>query len=242
MKKTFANLLIIIIFCVSCGGDDQEEYAVDSQIIIEDLIDDKTDFLENLFNQKIDDPNNKDNTDYNIQYENYRLLESSYITELNNLKDEVQIKQKLEFNNYEIDKINQTQIDESVSTIITRLDQSFFEAFLWESIFDMIFVFFLEFLLVVIFAIVLIAVLFSGNIRDNSRFIPETDGCGCFSIPMMLFVGTLLFAIYVRPAERIGLVSSSRDKEIEKKINMIIENDLMKLESTKEFNVKLITE
>src|SRR5690606_20992870 len=103
------------------------------------------------------------------QYENYLLLESSYITELNNLKDEVQIKQKLEFNNYEIDKINQTQIDESVSTIITRLDQSFFEAFLWESVFDLIFVFFLEFLLVVIFAFVLIAVLFSGNIRDNSR-------------------------------------------------------------------------
>ncbi|UPS92079.1 hypothetical protein [Bizionia sp. M204] len=241
MKKTFVNLLILVLF-ISCSGDDQTEYSVDSEIIIEDLIEDKTEFLENLINQKIDDPNNTNNVDFTTQYENYYLLESSYLSELNSLKNNLESNKSNKFQNFELDKINQSQINASAKTIVERLDQSFFEAFLWESIFDIIFVFFLELLLVIIVAIILIAVLFSGNIRENSRFIPETEGCGCFSIPMMLFVGAILFAVFVRPAERIGLVSSSRDKEVEKKIEIIIENDLMKLQTVKEFNIKLIEE
>lgn len=241
MKNTIVNLIILVLF-VSCSGDDHTEYSVDSEIIIEALIEDKTEFLENLINQKIDDPNNTNNVDFTTQYENYYLLESSYLSELNSLKNNVESKKSKEFKNFELDKINQSQINESAKTIVERLDQSFFEAFLWESIFDIIFVFLLELFLVIIFTIILIAVLFSGNIRKNSRFIPETEGCGCFSIPMMLFIGAILFALFVRPAERIGLVSSSREKEVEKKIKIIIENDLIKLNTVEEFNTKLIEE
>ena len=243
MKKNL--LLIFILFLMfSCSEEayiNPTEYDSDVEIIIEDLLNDKKDFLSEIILKEVESIKNKSESESELYLNEYGLLEENYLEELSSLNLKFSSVTSSKLNKFVLNKEDSSQIRELSKIVYKKTNQSLLEVFAWELIFDLILSFLIELILVGVFAVILISVLFSGNIQENSQYIPETEG-GCFSIPSIIFIVVLLISIFIKPAEKIGLVSSNEEKEIENIVEDIIDSNNIELREIKKSNLKIISE
>lgn len=225
-------IIFVIMLTISCSKSNdfkslKTRYENECNIIFSDLIESRTTFLKIYLSDIVSENPVKEFIDYEFEINDYLMMENELLDEANNLNNEYELIKNNSF------VLTSFKLNKPSLNILKKQSEKLLEIKNKKNNFSLVYEFILDSFLEVFFVLICVIVF-----SLFSEFSLKLELFKFFFGHWVIITIVVILSLIIKPAERLGLITSSIDKEIEKIINLESNDLKLNLDKIKNDNIR----